>query len=116
MASVIDLGGLNLYSEDPGALAEWYAQSLGVHTTFNEEQKIHLGRLSSGAHFNILHIEPWMNAAATAMSIILKTDDLRALVKHLEGRGVKAELVEQPPHPRHADLTDPEGRRISIVE
>lgn len=117
MAKVIGFGGIFFKARDPGALAEWYAQHLGLPV-----------EAWGGARFDDDHAQPgytmWSPFAADTKyfapstqpyMINFRVDDLDGLLARLRDAGVTVDdRVEDSEYGRFGWIMDPEGTRIEL--
>jgi predicted enzyme related to lactoylglutathione lyase len=117
MAKVIGFGGIFFKSRDPGALAEWYAQHLGLPV-----------EAWGGARFDGESQQPgytmWSPFAADTKyfspstqpyMINFRVDDLDGLLARLRDAGVTVDdRVEDSEYGRFGWVMDPEGTRIEL--
>ncbi len=113
MAKALGIGGVFFRARDPGALATWYAEHLGV--TGNADGT------------------PWQQSAGytvfapfpahsdyfppdKAFMLNFRVDDLDALVAALEESGISVEKNPEwdGPHGRFARIHDPEGNPVEL--
>ncbi|MEM9249604.1 MAG: VOC family protein [Pseudomonadota bacterium] len=113
MAQAIGIGGFFFRARDPGALATWYAERLGVAGD------------ASGA--------PWQQAAGDTVfapfsehtdyfpedrgfMLNFRVDNLEALIEELQRSGVEVQRNDEwdGPHGQFARIHDPEGNPVEL--
>jgi len=117
MAKVTGLGGIFFKSRDPGALAAWYAQHLGLDiddwggVRFAENEQRPGYTLWSAFTADTAYFGP----GPQPYMINFRVDDLDALLTQLRAAGVVVdERVEQSEFGRFGWITDPEGTRVEL--
>ena len=117
MAKVTGLGGIFFKSRDPGALAAWYAQHLGLDiddwggVRFAENEQRPGYTLWSAFAADTAYFGP----GPQPYMINFRVDDLDALLTQLRAAGVVVdERVEQSEFGRFGWITDPEGTRVEL--
>jgi len=116
MERVTGIGGFFFRAEDPGALARWYSEHLGVDPApesyevsswWQEAGPTVLAAMPSGS----------ANSGETdrAWSINFRVADLDAMVDQLRRAGVEV-VVDGTEYPngRFAELHDPEGNGVQL--
>ena len=117
-ARVTGIGGLFFRASDPGALATWYLENLGigkVPTSYEEEP----WRQDAGptVFSPFPHQSEAFGPTDKAFVLNFRTNDLDGLVKHLRSNKVDVTVdSEVYPNGRFASLTDPEGNPIQLWE
>lgn len=122
--SVLGLGGVFLYANDPVALKDWYAEHLGLAFTCWGEGTCY------GLEFQ--YTEPDGHKAHTVFSISKAPEplpsprrecllnwrvvDLEVFLAKLEAQGMTAEKREDYEYGRFAWITDPEGNRLELYQ
>ncbi|WP_104107967.1 VOC family protein [Nocardioides sp. 616] len=114
MERVTGIGGLFVSAQDPGALASWYADHLGVdhppptyeHSSWRQEAgpTVFAPMPTDSGHF---HDRSW--------AVNFRVRDLDAMVAQLRAAGIEVS-VDQADYPngRFADLRDPEGNPVQL--
>ncbi len=116
--TVNGIGGLFFRAENPGALAQWYDEHLGVSPVPSDYET-----------------QPWtQDAGATVFApfaedtdyfgdpnnswmINFRVNDLDKMVAQLRAAGINVEVDPEPyPNGRFARLNDPEGNPIQLWE
>jgi predicted enzyme related to lactoylglutathione lyase len=123
MARVTGIGGIFLKAENPGQLAAWYAQALGLTQTpyggiefaWRENDSPETPGQTIWALFpkNTEYFGPGEQLAM----INYRVDDLDGLLEQLEAAGVEIDLRRQSDDTgRFAWIVDPEGNRVELWE
>ena len=126
MARVTGIGGVFLRSQDPKALAAWYAQHLGIQLNdwggasflWSDEVPPTTGTTA----WSIFPADTEYFGAGTpagpqAVMINYRVDDLEAMLAQLKGAGVAIEPHDETyPYGRFAWIVDPDGNRVELWE
>lgn len=137
MADIEGIGGVFLFSNDPGTLADWYADHLGIEFEFRLESGT-AGRtyLAHDPHgkgvvyptvFSIMEARvelPALEADAAPPSpygdarvmVNLRTRDLDGLLERLAARGVTPIGREDNEYGRFTWVYDGDGNRLELWE
>jgi catechol 2,3-dioxygenase-like lactoylglutathione lyase family enzyme len=137
MSLVNGIGGAFIFSDDPKQLALWYSEMLGL--SFE-------GGLEVGPYYQVFWgLDPADPArkldttfsilqAKAAMSkpppdeepesmygdqpfmVNFRTDDMEALLAHLESNGVNIIKRQDEPYGRFAWVRDPDGNRVELYQ
>ncbi len=119
MERVTGIGGVFFVAADAGALAEWYADHLGVIGP-GESYGDPVWEQEAGptvfAPFGTEHREsPYLGP--TGWGINFRVRDLDAMVDQLTAAGIEVEVdPEVYPNGRFANLHDPEGNAVQLWE
>jgi glyoxylase I family protein len=119
MEQVTGIGGVFFVASDAGALAEWYADHLGV-TGPGESYGDPVWEQQAGptvfAPFGTEHRDsPYLGP--TGWGINFRVRDLDAMVDQLTDAGIEVEVdPEVYPNGRFANLHDPEGNAVQLWE
>ena len=116
MERVSGIGGFFFRADDPGALALWYQERLGI-TTVPETYEEGAWRQQEGetvfAPFQ--QDSEMIGPLEHTWMINFRVDDLDAIVSQLRGAGEEVEVdPERYPNGRFAELRDPEGNGIQL--
>ena len=137
MRLVNGLGGAFVFSNDAARLAGWYAEHLGFrfegsaafgafyHTFWTLDPDAPERRLDTT--FSIMQAKVSLPVRAPAEApasmygdqafmVNLRTDDLDALVAHLEQKGVRVLKREDEPYGRFAWIRDADGNRVELYQ
>ncbi|WP_266160511.1 VOC family protein [Dyella silvatica] len=117
MAKVIGFGGIFFKSQNPAALAEWYAKHLGL--TADDSGCVRFKEDESRAGYSL-----WVPFAADtkyfgsgpqSYMLNLRVDDLPTLLASLRAAGITVEEpAEQSEFGGFGWIVDPEGTRIEL--
>jgi len=137
MPLINGLGGAFVFSDKPVELAAWYAEHFGFefegsaefgafYQTFwscdpdNPEHKLDTSfsiiKAKSSTSRPVPVEEPESMYGDQPYMMNLRTDDLDALVTHLESKGVDILKREDEEYGRFAWVRDPEGSRVELYE
>jgi predicted enzyme related to lactoylglutathione lyase len=124
MARVTGIGGVFLRSQDPKALAAWYAQHLGIKLNdwggaafeWTDEVPPTTGSTAwSIFPADTKYFGPGTPAGPQAVMINYRVDDLDALLAELAAANVPIDPNrENAPYGRFAWITDPDGNRVEL--
>ena len=117
MAKVIGFGGIFFKAGDPAALAEWYAQHLGLPVEawggarFDEDARQPGYTMWSPFAADTKYFAP----STQPYMINFRVDDLDGLLARLREAGVTVDdRVEDSEYGRFGWIMDPEGTRIEL--
>ena len=119
MARVLGIGGLFFKSKDPGALANWYRDVIGLEVqdwggvVFSPEaMAAQPGAASVFSPFaaDTTYFEP----STRDFMINLAVDDLDGVLASCAQHGVDANVLPDQPNGRFAHILDPEGTKIEL--
>lgn len=116
MAKATGVGGVFFKARDPKALAAWYAAHLGI-TQADHGALMFEGPETAGTTvFSPFPLETkYFGDGPQQHMINFRVDDLDALLKQLEGAGVRIDPKrEDYGYGRFAWIWDPEGNRIEL--
>ena len=118
MERVTGIGGFFFRSQDPDALAVWYQERLGV-TTVPETYEDGPWRQQEGetvfAPFQ--QDSKMIGPPEHTWMINFRVEDLDAIVTQLRAAGEQVEVdPERYPNGRFAELRDPEGNGIQLLQ
>jgi predicted enzyme related to lactoylglutathione lyase len=119
MARVLGVGGVFFKSRNPGALANWYRDVLGLEmqdwggAVFTPEaMAAHPG---AGTVFSPFTADTTYFAPSTKDFMInLAVDDLDGILATCAEHGVEARVHPDEPNGRFAHILDPEGTKIEL--
>jgi predicted enzyme related to lactoylglutathione lyase len=118
MARAIGLGGFFFKARDPKALAQWYAQHLGIEIApgfggamFQEDAQRPGCILWCPFKDDTQHFAP----STKPFMINFRVDDLDALLAQLRSAGVEVDAkVEKSEYGAFGWIMDPEGNRVEL--
>jgi glyoxylase I family protein len=114
MERVLGIGGFFPAAADPSALAQWYADHLGVDLV----PESYGGRAwwtAAGVCVFAPMPTDSEHLAGRSWAINFRVADLDAMVAQLRTAGVEVSVhAETYPNGRFADLTDPEGNGVQL--
>lgn len=119
MARVTGIGGIFLRARDPKALAQWYAQHLGVKLSdyggvnflWSDEVPPTTGLTT----WSLFPADSDYFPTAQQAMVNYRVDDLDGLLDQLRSAGVSIDPKrEDADYGRFAWITDPEGNRIEL--
>lgn len=118
MARIVGVNAIILYANDPGALAEWYAQRLGIQTLQNVDDGNYYGEINDyqtglTLQFAIFRALEPLASRARSLMVTYRVDDLDAFVRQLETEGLPIERLTLD-YGRFARLCDPDGNLIEL--
>ena len=119
MARVIGFGGIFFKARDPKALADWYAQHLGLNISgfggakFAEDAQRPGSTLWCPFKEDTQHFAP----STKPFMFNFRVDDLEALLAQLRGAGVEVDAkVDKSEYGNFGWIMDPEGNRVELWE
>ncbi|MFK8043611.1 VOC family protein [Congregibacter sp.] len=118
MEVVKGIGGIFFRARDPGGLADWYAEHLGV-TPVPTSYDIQPWQQQSGSTVFAPFDEntEYFGRPEQSWMINFRVDDLDAMAQQLRSAGVDVEVdAAEQPNGRFARLHDPEGNPIELWE
>ena len=122
MARVTGVGGVFLRSRDPKALAKWYAENLGITLTdFNGFAFPWSDEIPAGSGMTAWSSFPedsaYLGESTQQFMVNYRVDDLDALLKELEGKGVWIDPKRQDEvYGKFAWVKDCDGNRLELWE
>jgi glyoxylase I family protein len=118
MEKVTGIGGFFFAATDPGALAQWYASTLGVDPAPESyEQPSWWQQAGATVVAPMPRDAEHLQRSNGTFAVTFRVADLDAMVAQVRGHGV--EVVVDPttyPNGRFADLADPEGNAVQLWE
>lgn len=124
MSHIRGIGGVFLHARDPRALADWYADTLGIEIIAYEEGANYAHEFGWDAEHDFTRNTTWAilqatdeQAEATPRTVVnYHVHDLGALLDTLREKGVAVDKTEDYDYGRFAWITDPEGYRIELYQ
>jgi len=118
MEKVAGIGGLFFRAENPGQLAQWYEEHLGipqVPTSYDEDS---WGQEAGPTVFAPFSMDTeYFGRPEQAWMINFRVRDLAAMVAQLQAAGIEVQVdPEEYPNGVFARLHDPEGNPIELWE
>lgn len=118
MEKVTGIGGFFFRAKDVGALAQWYADNLGIDPV-PSDYDTPAWKTQEGttvfAPFN--HDTDYFGDKGQQFMVNFRVRDLDAMASQLKANGIDVELdPETYPNGRFARLSDPEGNPIQLWE
>ena len=116
MEHVTGIGGFFFRSRDPGALAAWYQERLGVKTVPESYEESPWRQEEGETVFAPFAQDSQMIGPPDHTWMInFRVEDLDAMVDQLRGAGEAVEVDStRYPNGRFAELRDPEGNGIQL--
>ena len=119
MVRVLGIGGVFLKSKDPGTLANWYRDVLGL--AVQDWGGVVFGPEAMAAHPGAVSVLSAFEADTTYFApstkdfmINLAVDDLDGILASCAQHGVEATVLPDEPNGRFAHILDPEGTKIEL--
>jgi predicted enzyme related to lactoylglutathione lyase len=117
MERVNGIGGFFFRSENPGALAQWYRDHLGIDLVPQNEQMRPWTQEAGPTAFAPFPKDTTYWASDRAWKLNLRVGDLDAMIKQLRDKGIQVDVdPEAYPYGRFAKLADPEGNPLELWE
>jgi len=119
------IGGVFIYSEKPGELAEWYRKYLGIEYEYTKEYDAYYASFpykeyASGkkaySAWSILRAKTRPRVEHKLFCVNYRVIDLDSVVKHLRSFGIEVKGTESYPEGKFAWCRDPEGNYIELWE
>jgi predicted enzyme related to lactoylglutathione lyase len=118
MQHVTGIGGFFFRAKEPGALAQWYQEHLGIALAPSDySQKPWLQEAGPTAFAPFPQATDYFGREDQQWMINFRVDDLDAMVQQL--RAAEIDVMVDPevyPNGRFASLQDPEGNPIQLWE
>jgi predicted enzyme related to lactoylglutathione lyase len=117
-APLIDgLGGVFIFSANPGRLADWYEKNLGLQGIRSEQD----GAFTYGFKFAqtvwaILPSRDDRQDGPSQFQINYRVKDMDRMLAHLRAQGVTIEKSEDYPYGRFTWVIDPDGNRVELFQ
>ena len=117
MEKVAGIGGVFFRSKDPGALAAWYQEHLGIDPVPTSYESKPWESSAGVTVFAPFPAESDYFATDRAFMLNFRVADLDKMVAQLEAAGIAAEVnPETFPNGRFARIHDPEGNPVELWE
>lgn len=118
MQKVLGIGGLFFRAKSPEALADWYAQHLGIDKVPQDYEHPCWQQLAGSTVFAPFEQSTeYFGDPSKAFMLNFRVQDLDAMIAQLEAAGIKVDRDPQTyPNGRFARLHDPEGNPIELWE
>jgi predicted enzyme related to lactoylglutathione lyase len=120
MARVTGVGGVFLRSQDPGALAKWYAEHLGITLNdFNGTAFEWSDEVPKGTGMTVWSAFPtateYFGDGTQQAMVNYRVDDLDALLAELAGKGVWIDpMRDDQGYGKFAWIKDCDGNRLEL--
>ncbi len=124
---IAGIGGAFLFSNDAKRLADWYRDSLGidskaadeecssVYATFDYRDLDHPDIVRTTA-WSIIQAKDDIQGKPRTGQINYRVNDMDAVLKHLESKGIAIDKSESYSYGKFAWLTDPDGNKVELWE
>lgn len=118
MERVTGIGGVFFRSDNPGEVARWYAEHLGVDAPPESYGEPSWQQQAGSTVFAAMPADSeHFGSSAQTWAINFRVADLDAMVGQLLGAGIPVEVdAEIYPNGRFASLSDPEGNPVQLWE
>ncbi len=118
MGHVVGIGGLFFRANDPEALAEWYAQNLGIPRVPRDyDAEVWQQEAGPTVFAPFKRDTEYFGRMRQAFMLNLRVRDLDGLVTKLRGVGIEVTLdLAHYPNGRFARIHDPEGNPVELWE
>lgn len=115
---VTGIGGLFFRSKNPGQLAKWYEEHLGVsQVPASYEEQPWQQEAGATVFAPFAQDSDYFGQDSKVWMINFRVSDLDAMVQQLRKAGIAVEIdTQQYPNGRFARLYDPEGNPIQLWE
>ncbi len=116
MEKVLGIGGFFFRSSDPGKLADWYSQHLGIDVS-PKDYDTAAWRQSGGTTVFAPFAQDtkYFGDPSQQWMINFRVSDLDAMARQLEAAGITVDIdSETYPNGRFAQISDPEGNPIQL--
>jgi glyoxylase I family protein len=116
MEKVLGIGGVFFRSNDPGMLARWYEEHLGVSSNpADSDQPPWVQETGPTVFAPFPDNTDYFGDRNRAWMVNFRVADLDAMVSQLRRDGIEVVVDPEPyPHGRFARLYDPEGNAIEL--
>jgi predicted enzyme related to lactoylglutathione lyase len=116
MEKVLGIGGLFFRSQNPKALAQWYADHLGICTTPTKEGDPVWEQEAGQTVFSPFpETSKYFGNPDKVWMVNFRVRDLESMVAQLKAAGIEVTITpDTEPYGRFARLTDPEGNPIEL--
>lgn len=118
MQKVTGIGGFFFRAKDPGKLAKWYEQNLGINPIPADYSVTPWQQLAGPTAFAPFPVDTdYFGAPDRLWMLNFRVRDLDALAAQLRSAGIDVKIDPQKyPNGRFARLHDPEGNPIELWE
>lgn len=118
MQKVDGIGGVFFRSKDPAALAQWYADNLGVDPVPSDYETTPWQAKGGTTVFAPFQEDTdYFGDRKNQWMINFRVSDLDAMAAQLKAAGIEVDVHPEPqPNGRFARLYDPEGNAIELWE
>lgn len=116
MERVLGIGGLFFRSKAPSALAQWYADHLGIDVTPDSYDEDEWYQAAGPTVFAPFPADTEYFGSDAAFMVNFRVRDMAAMVAQLRAVGVEVTEYPEQPNGLFVHLTDPEGNRIELWE
>lgn len=120
MERVVGIGGVFFKARDPGALAAWYRDNLGVPIEANSTYGVFMsGNGGDGPEMTVWTVFPMdtthFGAGTSSCMINYRVNDLDKMLEQLRAAGAQVEdRIDEADYGRFGWALDPEGNRIEL--
>ncbi|GLS38150.1 glyoxalase [Mesorhizobium tianshanense] len=115
MEKVLGIGGFFFRAKEPGALARWYADHLGVALPPESYDRSWEQQQGATVFAPFAATSDYLGRVDQQWMINFRVRDLQAMVAQLTAAGLEVEVgPEHYPNGRFARLADPEGNPIQL--
>ena len=118
MEKVTGIGGIFFRAENPGSLAEWYRDNLGIDPVPTDYETLPWQQEAGATVFAPFDRETdYFGRPEQQWMINLRVLNLDAMVGQLRGNGIEVTVDDTDyPNGRFARLSDPDGNPIELWE
>ena len=117
---VTGIGGVFFKAKDPGTLAQWYKQNLGLPVEGTSADFLYSDSATKQSGRTVWSTFPadtdYFGASASSFMLNYKVPNLDRMLAQLRRAGVEVVKVEDYAFGRFAWITDPEGNRVELWE
>ena len=123
---VAHIGGVFIYSENPGKLAEWYQEHLGIEYTYAEAYNTSYAQfyyredqrpeVRASTVLSVLKAKNEIVSEGKRFMINYRVYDLEKAVVSLRSKGIEVKGPEEYPEGKFAWVKDSEGNEIELWE
>ncbi|MEM8493555.1 MAG: VOC family protein [Pseudomonadota bacterium] len=114
MEKVTGIGGFFFRAENPDELSNWYKTNLGIDLAPQKSGGLPWRQETGYTVFDPFEMSNEMIPEGKSWMINFRVSDLSKMVEQLRRNGNEVSDVEDYPHGRFAELTDPEGNGIQL--
>ena len=121
LEKVTGIGGVFIKARDPGAMAAWYREQLGIETKdgftdFQWREKEKPEQIGRTVWSLFPADTDYFKPSAAPFMINYRVADLARMIEQLKQSGITVEKVEEYDYGKFAWVMDPEGNRIELWE